>query len=345
MKVRVFKDDTVALSLDEIIDNLNRLSSSFSFAVGKEAFLVPGSFVICPQTYGKLNPRIDKESAADDEVMLFTNKPYDNNYFWEAEDGKKVILSLFGWDHLTTLSRNNGAVYFICAMLIRDLDVGFSHMEKNTGCVNDFWQDKTGVDAGMRCAFICERCLQSFKGKATNDQMAMLHNIQAILNDLSEASRAGIDICEFWALQKKEASFNSDKSFDVFMCHNSQDKDAVRQMNSRLLKSGVTTWLDEEQLPPGRLWQELLEEQIESIRTAAVFVGNSGLGPWQNIEIRAFLQEFVRRRCPIIPVILPDCSSVPALPLFLNQLTWVDFRKSTPDPYKNLLWGITGKKN
>lgn len=147
-----------------------------------------------------------------------------------------------------------------------------------------------------------------------------------------------MDICDFWDLQKK------DEGFEVFMCHNSEDKDPVRQMNQQLQKSGVRTWLDEEQLPPGRLWQESLEEQIEHIKTAAVFVGKSGIGPWQNMEIRTFLQEFVRRKCPVIPVILPDCTNVPALPLFLKQLTWVDFRKSTPDPFKNLLWGITGKR-
>lgn len=344
MKIRLFADSPASLRIKDIAENLNKLAPSLTIELGKAKFSVPGFFVINPQTYKKLNPEIDKESEQDDIVFLFTDKPYDNNYFWDTKD-KRVILSLSGWDKLTSLSKNNGAVYFICAILTRELNIGFSHREKNTGCINDFWLDKTGVDTGLRCAFICERCLHSFKRKATNDQMAILHDIQAILNDLSGASRSGIDICEFWASQKQEASSNYDKSFDVFMCHNSQDKDAVRHMNSRLLKSGVTTWLDEEQLPPGRLWQELLEEQIESIRTAAVFVGNSGLGPWQNIEIRAFLQEFVRRRCPIIPVILPDCSIVPALPLFLTQLTWVDFRKSTPDPYKNLLWGITGKKN
>ncbi|MDP2953249.1 MAG: toll/interleukin-1 receptor domain-containing protein, partial [Chloroflexota bacterium] len=114
--------------------------------------------------------------------------------------------------------------------------------------------------------------------------------------------------------------------------------------NGRLVQSKIRTWLDEEQLPPGRAWQDLLEEQIQSVRTAAVFVGRSGVGPWQNIEIRAFLQEFVRRQCPVIPVILPDCTKVPPLPLFLRQLTWVDFRKKTPDPFSLLVWGITGVK-
>ena len=338
MKIRIYKDETVALRIDEIIENLNRIAPTLSFVKGNATFSVPGFFVINPSTYKKINSKINKETSEDDEVLLFTEKAYDNNYFWDAPDGKKVILSFSGWDHLTNLSRNNGAVYFICAILIRDLGVGFSHKANNTGCINDFWQDKTGVDTGMRCAFVCEKCLEVFDSKKTNITKDLLKDIKSILNDLSTASRSGMDICDFWAMQKKN------DTFDVFMCHNSEDKPAVRDMNLRLQNRGIRTWLDEEQLPPGRLWQELLEEQIESVKTAAVFVGDSGMGPWQNMEVRAFLQEFVRRKCPVIPVILRECQNVPQLPLFLSQLTWVDFRKETPDPFLRLLWGITGVK-
>jgi hypothetical protein len=66
------------------------------------------------------------------------------------------------------------------------------------------------------------------------------------------------------------------------------------------------------------------------------------LGPWHNVETRALIQEFVRRQCAVIPVILNDCTNVPRLPLFLSQLTWVDFRRASPDPFGRLLWGITG---
>jgi TIR domain len=337
VNIRLYADNTISLSMTEIIEHLTLLAPSLTFALGKAKFSVPGFFVMRPHTYQSLKPAISKESSKDDIVLFFTEKPYDNNYFWESE-GNHSIISLSGWDQLTNLSRNNGAVYFICAILIRKLRIGF-HKDKNTGCINDFWLDKTGVDTGMRCAFVCEKCLHTFRKTATDADRMLLQDIQAVLNDLSAASRSNTDICDFWSLQNKE------ESFDVFMCHNSEEKDSIREMNRRLVKSGIKTWLDEEQLPPGRIWQELLEEQIASIKTAAVFVGNSGIGPWQNMEIRTFLQECLRRRCPVIPVILPECSNVPALPLFLTQLTWVDLRKSTPDPYKNLLWGITGKKH
>ena len=130
----------------------------------------------------------------------------------------------------------------------------------------------------------------------------------------------------------------------MFLCHNSKDKPEVRCVNKALQARRLATWLDEEQLPPGRVWQELLEAQIESIGSVAVFVGESGFGPWQDVEMRAFLSEFVKRRCPVIPVILEGCSKIPQLPLFMRQFTWVDFRKQEPPPLDMLVWGITGTK-
>jgi len=132
--------------------------------------------------------------------------------------------------------------------------------------------------------------------------------------------------------------------YDVFLCHNSQDKRAVKDVGKRLRARGLKPWLDEWELRPGQRWQPALEQQIQSIRSAAVFVGENGIGPWQDMEQAAFLREFVRRPCPVIPVILRGCEKTPLLPIFLSGMTWVDFRKRRPDPLKQLVWGITGYK-
>jgi CheY-like chemotaxis protein len=132
--------------------------------------------------------------------------------------------------------------------------------------------------------------------------------------------------------------------FDVFLCHNSEDKRKIKQIGTELSNRGLRPWLDEWELRPGRSWQDALEQQIEEIQSVAVFVGKSGLGPWQAMEVRAFLAEFVRRDCPVIPVLLSNTPKKPVLPVFLREMTWVDFRKSDPDPIQRLIWGITGKK-
>jgi TIR domain len=131
--------------------------------------------------------------------------------------------------------------------------------------------------------------------------------------------------------------------FDVFLCHNSEDKPAVREISKKLVREGIKPWLDEEQIRPGTSWQTALGQQIESIKSAAVFVGESGFGPWQNQEIQALLNQFVKRECPVIPVVLPSAKSTPELPWTLASLHCVDFRTDL-QPLKQLIWGITGKK-
>lgn len=134
-------------------------------------------------------------------------------------------------------------------------------------------------------------------------------------------------------------------SFDVFLSHNSKDKPTVRQLARALKGRGLEVWLDEEQLVPGRPWQEALEEIIQATRTAAVLVGKDGLGPWEIPEMRACLSEFVNRKLPVIPILLPDAPAKPELPLFLRAFTWVDLRGGlTHAGLDRLQWGITGRK-
>ena len=141
-------------------------------------------------------------------------------------------------------------------------------------------------------------------------------------------------------LQQKAATSH----YDVFMCHNSIDKAEVIRIGIRLRRFGILPWLDEWELRPGLPWHVALEKQIELIKSAAVFVGASGIGPWQDMELSAFIRQFVSRKCPVIPVILRSCNGTPPLPVFLDGMTWVNFKKRVPDPFGQLVWGITGRR-
>lgn len=133
-------------------------------------------------------------------------------------------------------------------------------------------------------------------------------------------------------------------SFDVFLCYNKRDTPGVRRIAQQLRRTGLQVWLDEEQLRPGFPWQRALEEAIEGISAVAVFVGPSGIGPWQREELEAYLRQFVLRGCPVIPVLLENCPDVPKLPGFLAGRTWVDFRRREPEPLAQLVWGISGRR-
>lgn len=132
--------------------------------------------------------------------------------------------------------------------------------------------------------------------------------------------------------------------FDVFLCYNSEDRPEVEQIASQLERQGIKLWLDVREIPPGQRWQNILERRIQQVRSAAVFIGNNGLGPWQDQEKELILQELNTRERSIIPVLLSTASQQPSLPGFLKNRMYVDFRQSAPDPMKQLIWGITGNK-
>ena len=335
MKIRLYSDNTIAVDISAVVRGLSDLVPSITWEVGQSEFRLSNEPIAYPKTYNSISEKIRTEIVNDDHVLLFTEKGYENNYFWDSGFDKAIIISLNGWEYLTTLPRSNGIVYFSIAILVRCFHIGHKHSGYNTGCINDFWQDKRGIDAGMRAAFICPRCIGDTKVPA------IVSELNIALDHLSLASRTNQDILNIWARTKPSAGGSS---FDVFLCHNSEDKDAVRILNGQLQAKGIRAWFDEEQLRPGIPWQTLLEEQIGSIKSAAVIVGSSGVGPWQDIEMRAFISEFVRRACPVIPAILEGSPTIPPLPLFMRQFTWVDFRKERPLPLDMLIWGITGDR-
>ncbi len=130
--------------------------------------------------------------------------------------------------------------------------------------------------------------------------------------------------------------------FDVFLCHYWEDKPAVRDLARRLRQRGLRPWLDENELRPGLPWQRALEKQIENIPAAMVIVGPK-VGPWQDQELEAFIRQFVRRNCPVIPVLLPGAER-PPLPIFLEAMTWVDLASTERDPIDLIEWGVTGRR-
>jgi small GTP-binding protein len=133
------------------------------------------------------------------------------------------------------------------------------------------------------------------------------------------------------------------EEFDVFLCHNWEDKPAVRRLAQQLRERGLRPWLDERELRPGLPWQPTVEEIIAGIPAAAVIVGPQGVGPWQNQELAALLRQFVRRRCAVVPVLLPGANHLD-LPIFLDGLTWVNLSAVEPDPIDQLVWGISGRQ-
>ncbi len=133
--------------------------------------------------------------------------------------------------------------------------------------------------------------------------------------------------------------------YDVFMCHNAKDKQQVMTIAERLRERGILPWLDIWEIPPGTRWQQELRKRIRLVKSAAVFIGPNGPGPWQDLEVESLLSEIGKRNRPIIPVILEGRQGRPRLPAFLNMWHLVDMREPEPDPFEQLVWGITGERS
>jgi len=134
--------------------------------------------------------------------------------------------------------------------------------------------------------------------------------------------------------------------FDVFLAHNSQDKPLVRAIANQLKQRGLNPWLDEEQIPPGRAFQDEIQQAIPLSKSAAIFLGLQGLGSWQSWELKALISQCVKNNIPVIPVLLPDVRNFPEHLLFLEQFRWVSFSEQIDDENALYLleWGITGQK-
>ncbi|GAA5178648.1 hypothetical protein GCM10023322_06310 [Rugosimonospora acidiphila] len=129
--------------------------------------------------------------------------------------------------------------------------------------------------------------------------------------------------------------------YDVFVSYSHQDEQAVVDLVRRLRARGIRPWLDIWELVPGQQWLGSLQEQVDSIPSAIVVLGPSGIGPWQRQEMWYVLQQFLARGCPVIPVLLEGTTET-QLPSLLGNMQWVDFRRSSPDPMDHVIWGITG---
>ena len=137
----------------------------------------------------------------------------------------------------------------------------------------------------------------------------------------------------------------TEQLFDVFLAHNSADKPFVREINAKLKQHGLKTWIDEEQIPPGRSFQKAIQQAIPRVKTAAIILGKDGIGRWQNWEIEVLFSQLVKVKKTVIPVLLPGLDEIPEDLLFLQQLRWINFNNiEDSDSIELLIWGITGER-
>jgi hypothetical protein len=167
----------------------------------------------------------------------------------------------------------------------------------------------------------------------------------AVLTALGLYAGGGSGLEKDARAQELAAKIPTDQ-FDVFLAHNSRDKDAVLEIARRLRQEGIHPWIDVEQIPPGRWFQDAIQAAIPRVGSAAVVLGHHGLGQWQALELRGFVSQCVERKLPVIPVLLPGVKEMPSDLLFLRELSAVKFTAGLEDEHAigRLVWGIRGRR-
>lgn len=134
------------------------------------------------------------------------------------------------------------------------------------------------------------------------------------------------------------------KGYDAFLSHNTKDKPAVRRLVDALEALGLNIYFDERDIRPGIPAQDQLEEALKLSKTVVVVIGLEGLGRWQTPEVRTAINQQIKRNTPVIPVLLPGVPDNVEMPGFLQNNTWVSFKKGLDDKdtLNRLYFGITG---
>jgi hypothetical protein len=134
----------------------------------------------------------------------------------------------------------------------------------------------------------------------------------------------------------------------VFLSYNSTDHLAVEEIARRLRAADIELWLDAWQVAAGDPVQRALEQALTETRASVVFIGPSGIGPWQEEEMRVAIERRVRESAyRVIPVLLPGAlrGKRSAVPPFLASVRWVEFQRSLDEepPFRALIAGIHGR--
>jgi hypothetical protein len=119
----------------------------------------------------------------------------------------------------------------------------------------------------------------------------------------------------------------------VFVSYSSEMKDEADKIAFTLRKMGAHLWLDDERLPPGSDYTQLIQKALDDADVVLALVGRDP-SKYQELEIGAALAANKK----VIPVIVGDAP----VPSSLGRLTYVDLRNNHAEKgLKELVEAVT----
>jgi len=110
----------------------------------------------------------------------------------------------------------------------------------------------------------------------------------------------------------------------IFLSHNSEDKEFVRDLHKLLLDNGIESWIDEAEIKIGDSLLQKISEGIKKADFVAIILSPKSIdSPWVERELEmAMQQEIERKEKKVLPLIIEDCE----LPEYLKIKKYGDFR-------------------
>jgi hypothetical protein len=211
MKILLVFDHKFPIQKENLLSFLKKNSQHIEFTLFNKGFSLNEGILTKPAAFEYTRKEIQNASSYD-RIFVFTEKPYDDNYFFH-EYNSITIFSFYAWNYLTDLPFSNGVLYFIVDYLALKIDPKDFRHKKTTGCIYDFLQNKTGVDAGMRHAGFCSKCLKRISTSlGIENHQSIFEDLKILMNLLSNSSKWNKDILEVKIITPKKLNKREPKS-------------------------------------------------------------------------------------------------------------------------------------
>ena len=193
-KILLAFDKDLEINKKGFLEFINSKTNYLHFDLYASEIEFKEEYISKPESFDNLRGFFEKEFQDYDRIFCFTDKPYDDNYFFH-EHNLLSIYTFYAWNELTSLPKTNGTLYFIIDYLALQVDpTGYRH-QNETGCIYDFLWYKDGIDDGMRQAKICPNCLVRLNEHLKEEeQFSILEDLKELMNALSNSSKWNQDI-------------------------------------------------------------------------------------------------------------------------------------------------------
>ena len=150
--------------------------------------------------------------------------------------------------------------------------------------------------------------------KVGDDFIAKPFAVPELIARIQSAIRRVLRERQYQSLVRDEAhirDFGSERKH-IFLCHASEDKEAIRDLDRNLTSAGITTWLDEKELLAGQDWDIEVQKALRSSAIALVCVSKLSLKKrgYMQKEIKIaldVLDELPEDDVFVIPVLIDEC--------------------------------------